>query len=254
MTMRWIIAGFAALLLSGCASLAPPPPLPAAGLGAGAKVGLLVAVEPSATHTHVGTTVFNNFARDVAMPFDLAAHVRDSLTTQLSATGAQVVTIDASAIAPDKAGLLVVARDGAWAVNPEQAAAFKALRETQGLSALVVVYGTRTLVSRECSNMGCTDRNIDKSGLFTRSFLGMTRYFAVPALEVEVVRLDSPADLTRHEPLVSLLDAKVKPMPGMSSPKEFGAITPQEFKPIADAIRAFVDELAKTTARALAGR
>jgi hypothetical protein len=102
MTLRWIIAGFAALLLSGCASLAPPPPRPAAGLGAGAKVGLLVAVEPSATHTHVGTTVFNNFAHDVAMPFDLAAHIRDSLTTQLSATGAQVVTIDASAIAPTR--------------------------------------------------------------------------------------------------------------------------------------------------------
>lgn len=253
MLLRWMLAGLAAALLSGCASLGPPPPLPAAGLGAGAKVGLLVEVDASATHTHVGTTVFNNFARDVTMPFDLAGEVRSRVGGGLTAAGLQVVPIDAAAFPPGSLGALVQSRDGSWVVNPERAAVFKALREERGLSALIMVRGERTLVSRECSNMGCTDRTIGTSGLFTRSFLGMTRFFAVPALNVEVLRLDSPADLTRHEPLKTLLDTKVKGL-SMSEPKEFKAITPDEFKPVADSIRSWVEQLGKTTAEALARR
>ncbi len=254
MSWRGILAGLSALVLSGCASLAPPPPLPVAALASGAKVGVLVQIDGAGTHTHVGTTVFNNFVRDVPMPFDLAAQLNESLGKSLAANGLQVVQVDAKAMPPGEVNRLVVSRDGAWVVNPEQAAAFKVLRETQGLSALVVVNGTRTMVSQECSNLGCTERWIDKSGLFTRGFLGMTRYFAVAALDVDVLRLDAPADLTRHEPLRSVVEGKVKPLAGFAEPKEFKAITADEFKPVADAIRGFVDQLAKTTADALARR
>lgn len=254
MSWRVLLVGFAALVLSGCASLAPPPPLPATALPAGAKVGLLVQVDGAGTHTHVGTTVLNNFARDVPLPYDLGAELRESLGRSLVASGLQVVTVDAKALPPSDASRLVVARDGAWTVNPEQAAAFKTLRETQGLSALVVVNGTRTMVTQECSNLGCTERWIGKSGLFTRSFLGMTRYFAVAALDIDVVRLDVPADLARHEPLRGVIEGKVKPLSGFSAPKEFQAITADEFKPVADAIRGFVEQFAKTTTSALAGR
>ena len=163
--------------LAGCAALSPPPDLPTYAVAPGARVGVLLAINPAAAHEHVGTTVFNNFNEEQRFPWSLPDRVHANFVQALQRAGYEPVELDPAKFKAEVLARLMVRNNGQWAVAADRAQDFAALRQELHLSALIVAYSTPTLVSRECTQYGCTDRVAQNSGLFTRSMLFATTWF-----------------------------------------------------------------------------
>lgn len=238
--------------LSACASLPPPPSSAAGRVPQGARVGLLVVgLDASAVHEHVGTTVFNNFTAPRSLPWHLGDRVKGALGGSLSAAGYTVVDLNPADVPPSAASELLVADASSWKPKPTHAALFARLKRDMNLAAVIVVTGQPTLASRECLGGGCSDRIAPKSGLFTRGMFGLDTYFAVAAFDVAVVQTDPPVKLSAYEPLRSAQAAKVQRLPNFAEPKVFQRLSEQEFAPVVRAIDAHVQRVAAATAQAL---
>lgn len=242
------------VVLVGCASLSPPPDLPIYAAPPGARVGLLLAISPTAAHEHVGTTIFNNFSAEQHFPWSLPDQVHADFVQALQRSGYEVVELDPAKYRPDLLVKLLHRDSGHWTVAPEQAQDFTALRDELHLAALIVAFSAPTLVSRECTQYGCSDRIAQQSGLFTRSMLFATSWFAVPAFETAVFNLDPPIRLSAYEPLAAIAEHKVKRLRDMKDPKDFNSLTDEEFAPVSEWVADYAQQMANASVQAIAGK
>ena len=90
--LAWLFACLT--LLAACA--ATPPPLPAVHHGAGERIGVLVALPQTPMHTHIGTTVFNNFEKTYPYPWNLAGDLRTAILRELAHAGFEPVDLAAA--------------------------------------------------------------------------------------------------------------------------------------------------------------
>jgi len=246
---------------TGCAThLSYIPPAPGVALQQSSKVGLLVALDSTAKHVHVGTTVFNNFTRDWQLPFDLAAHAGESFAGRLRASGFKVVRLDPAVVPPREVDALIVPEWGEWQENPEQAAILRSLKDEQGLAALVVVHGERIRRDPACAGGPCSEFVNLPTGLYTRSYLTMRnfkpvqgmKFKAVADIETRVFLLSPPADLSVYEPFAGV--ARNRVIDAFVHPADYRNMSSEELQPVADWIRTYVDRMAEETAVVLAGR
>jgi len=251
---RGLIAFGISIALIGCAALSPPPDLPPYAVAPGARVGLLLSISPVVAHEHVGTTVFNNFSAEQHFPRSLPDLVHADFTQALQHANYEVVELDPAIYkAPSIAGLLVRENEQ-WTVAQEHVKQFAALREELHLSAIIVAYSAPTLVQRECTQYGCTDRIATHSGLFTRSFLFANRWFAVPGFDTVVLNVGPPIVLSEYEPMASIAGHKVKELQDMKAPKDFNSLTDDEFAPVSTWVAEYVQQMANACVMALAGK
>jgi hypothetical protein len=237
-------------LLTACANL--PPPSPRFSIARGARVGVFVALPSSAVHEHVGTTVFNNFSTRRTLPFDLPSQAKADFSAALKSAGFEAVDLGASGFSASAINALVVPTSTGWQVNPAQAAAFEKLRKTLQLSAVVVVYGERTLAQLQCTGGPCTEWYVQTSGLFTRSVFNLTRYYAVPAFQTKVFVLGTPVELSAFNPIAAVQKEKVKLLSDMAGPKDFKNLTQTEFAPVSNWIGSYLKQIATASATAIA--
>lgn len=229
------------LWLAGCASgpSGSQPSVMKGALPAGSKVGLLISVGSGVAHEHIGTTIFNNFTKNRTLSFDVGDRARDYLSTRLAEGGFVVVDIERAGFRMDQFahGL------------PSQTEHLGRLRQELGLQALVVVREQRVMASLECSGGPCSERYMEKSGLFTRGVFNLTRYIAVAALDTKVLLLDSSTDLGFSDPLKSELAKRVKVLSFAKEPENLQVLTEEEFAPVAG----WIDEYLKNMASAVTG-
>lgn len=237
------------LLLVSCAT--PPPPAPSFTLAKNSKVGVLVALNSTAVHEHVGTTVFNNFSTERQLTWDLPKRASNAFSSGLTANGFDVVELGAQGFTKNEVDDLVVASGTSWQPNPVRSATLSRLKDELGLSAVVVVYDVRTLADLECGGGPCAERYVRTSGLFTRSFFGLTRYFAVAAIDAKVFVLQPAAELSAFDPIAKVRTNRVKLLTDMREPRDFKRLSDDEFQPVADWIGAYVDQIATASASAL---
>lgn len=239
---------FATLVLAGCAAT---PPVPTFETKRGDRVGLLVEIGEGPLHTHVGTTVFNNFEKKYPHQWNLDAAVTDVLRKSLSSAGFAVVDLESEGVHYADVVPLVVADGEKWKLAPGKESLVRELIDRKNLRAAVVLKETRVMTALECSGGPCSERYANASGMYTRSFLGATRYNAVAAFSVSVYVLDPPTDLAKVDPLRTMMRIPAVPLGNYPKPVNFDNITEAEFGPVRDAIVRFTEQLGTEIAKRL---
>jgi hypothetical protein len=239
---------FITLVLSGCAS---EPLVPSVETKRGDRVGLLVDLGEGPTHTHVGTTAFNNFEKKYPYRWNLDAAVAETLSKALSAAGFTVVNLENEGMSHAGVGTLLVADGEKWKVAPGKEELVRELLDRKGLKAVIALKETRVTTALECAGGPCTERQASASGLYTRSFLGSTRYHAVAAYGLNVYMLAPLADLAKGDPLRTILKMPVVPMDSYPAPAKFDSLTEAELAPARGAVLSFTQQIGAEVARAM---
>lgn len=189
-----LAALFAALTLTACSTLPPPPQIDAKK---GDRIGVFVEGGDTPVHTHVGTTVFNNFTKVYPYRWNLRAQVQQSVQKGVERAGFVPVDLRAEGLAYADVAELIKVEDKAWKIAPGKDANIRRLHNQYRLKAVVVLKEGSTLVYRGvCGPGGCDEGYTNQAGLFTRSHFTLDNYFAVPGYNWNVFVLDPIADIS----------------------------------------------------------
>jgi len=239
-----------AVALSGCQTA---PQLPPISMRAGDRIGVLVKIPENPYHTHVGTTVFNNFEKTYPYRWSLESDVRAKVTDALTSSGFSVIDLATTGIALDDLSGLVTRTDGTWRVGEKKQAIVQQLAGQLGLKAVVLIKAAPTTVLMQCGAFGCSFFSATGPGLFTRSFLGLNNYIAAAAFEWHVYVLDPVADAALAESVSVVLKSPGIRLSGYS-PADFDHLTEADFAPVHDAIVQFAGSAGVATATVLHGQ
>lgn len=235
--MKVLLALALSLLLSACATTYVPP-TPSLNLPTKTKIGVLVVAGDSVNHSHIGTTIFNNFNTSYPFQWQMANGIFDTLKAQLERPERfEVVDLSKWNRMPLQPLNFVEVRDQNWQFTMEQDLLRKRLL-AEGIQVVISVYETPSLAYLECGNYGCNEFYSQGYGLFTRSFLGMDNYFSSAAFAISVETIHQPVDLTLMPKLDSLThyQSKHKMLDDFKDPKDFQNITASEMEPVRQSI------------------
>lgn len=249
--MRLLLLACIALttLLSGCAT--SPPPTPAIELKRGDRVGILVETSDTLTHTHIGTTVFNNFSTPYPYDMALKSKVHQIVEQAFKSAGLQAVNLsDAGVRSVDLAGLVELSGNQ-WRTGQGKEATLTRLKNDLNLKAVLTIRTERALAMVECTGGPCNFRFVNAPGLFTRSLFGPTRYFAVAAYQWNLYALDPVVDLARVKPLVDTVYMPSTELRGFTDPVDFKKLTAEELIPVRDGILESVQTAATVAVQSL---
>lgn len=248
MNTKLLMLAGALLLVSGCASFSGPPRPPEAVLEKG-RVGLLLEMPEQVVHTHVGTTVFNNFSREYDFDPNLTQDFKRHLSEHLVEVGLEPVVIENSALAGFD-GHVVGLREATWSIANE-ADSVGEIRSQNRLDALIRVWPIkRHLVAMECSNMGCNDRYAEGPGLYTRGIFGLLQSMAVPGVGYEVILFEPLFNLASYKPLRSIegFGSRATLIEDFKRPDDLKNLSDAELRAVRDAIAARLEDLAEAIA------
>ncbi len=244
-----------ALLFSGC--VIKQPKIPKYSIEQGDQIGYLIHVAKYPKHSHLGTTVFNNFTKEYAYDWDIENYIEKSLQQSLSKKGRyKLINLKKTQITFKDLDNLIVAEDNKWIVNKGKNSMFDTLKDKHNLKAIIEIYDGRKLMQAIYGPYSSIYYYAEGYGLFTRSFLGIDTYFPAPSFSANVYILN---------PIAKIIPKCTTKMPyqgfsqmtGMFAnkeenqkhefivPKDFKNISEKEFEPIKHRIYKFLDELNK---------
>ncbi len=245
--LPWI-AAITALVVAGCAT---SPPLPRIEAARGDRVGILVDGDDDLSHTHIGTTVFNNFNKKYPFAWHMNGEVTRTIEQRVRDAGFTPVNLRDERIQyADVAGLVQPTSDQ-WKVAAGKDEAFRSLRDRLRLKALIVLKEASVLVGKKCYDSPCEERYVHASGLYTRSAFGLTAYYAVAAYQWNVFVLDPIADTASADPLKSVLMDSATRAPRLKDTTDFHQLTEAELLPVRDAILHIVEKNAVEAVKTL---
>ncbi len=236
------------LLISGCASV---PPIPQLETKYGDRIGVFVEIGPRPTHTHIGTTIFNNFAKEYPYDWQLEAALTEGISKTLKNAGYTAVNLKDTGLQYPQVAKLIVASEGKWQIAPGKEKRLQQLRDDMGLRALFVLKESPVTAAMECGAYGCTFFKAQTSGVYTRSFFGFTNYYSVAAIDWGVFVLNPLVDLAQGEKLGEMLRIPSVPFFGHSDPGNFDNITEADFSSIREDIVRFSVGVTYETIRSL---
>ena len=239
--------------LTGCGM--KQPALPKLSFQANDNIAILVDVKDHPTHTHIGTTIFNNFTKEYPYDWGMKSHIIQSLKKTLSEKGYNVIVLDSSKYKKDDVENLIIAKDDQWVVNPEKKELYDTLKN-KGLKALIVINDGRYIMNAVYGAFTTSYLYADGYGLFTRSMFGMDNYFSAPSFDgatyilTPVAKITSPLTRKLPRPYFETLGGtfqskETEEKNHFKAPKDFENITEEEMLPFKANNIAFVDELVK---------
>jgi len=202
-------------------------------------------------YAHAGTTVLNDFEKEYPYHWNLGSDVKTALDNALSNAGFSVVDLQAQGISYAELENLVVSESATWKIGPAKEGIARRLTDQLGVKAVVVLKQARSVAAEECPGGNCTYRFMDGPGLYTRTFFGVTSYWAVAAFKWNVFVLSPPADTAAAEPLASKLRMPRVRLRDFPSPANLQDISEAEFLPVHDAVVRFVETVAAEAAETL---
>ena len=214
------------------------------------KVGVFINANEFPSHTHIGTTKFNNFTKEYAYDWQLASTFFTKLKTAIEQSN-RFEVVD---VTPKVKGAwqldFVVKQNGNWSFNENQNALRKSLL-ADGVSRIIIVQEAPTVAITECGTYGCSEHESKGVGLFTRSFLGTDHYVASASFDVSFERLDKPVDIAAQPEFSELQDDAKKNVriEKFLPPKNFDEVTENELAPIKKSIISYFDLVAETVAK-----
>ena len=214
------------------------------------KIGVFINANEFPSHTHVGTTTFNNFTKEYAYDWQVAS----TLFTKLKTAIEQSSRFEVVDVSPKVKGAwqldFVVKQDSNWSFNENQNALRKSLL-ADGVKTIIIVQEAPTVAITECGTYGCSEHQSEGFGLFTRSFLGTDYYIASASFDVTIESLDKPVDIASKPLFKELQDDAMKNVriEEFIPPEDFDEVTEKELAPIKNSIMSYFDRLAETAAK-----
>ncbi len=225
--------------------VAPPKP----------KVGVLVSAKKFPTHTHIGTTKFNNFTKEYSYDWQLNNTLYSTFKKAIE-QNSRFTAVDISSMVDDAGALDFVMGEGNnGAFNDKQNTLRKSLLD-KGIATVIIVEEAPTVAITECGTYGCSEHQSKGFGLFTRSFLGTDHYIASASFNVSIERLDKPVDILTLPVFTEFQDDALKNerVEDFTPPDNFDEITEQELAPIKNTIVNYFDRLATAVGKYLSGQ
>ena len=225
--------------------VAPPKP----------KVGVWVSAKKFPTHTHIGTTKFNNFTKEYSYDWQLNNTLYSTLKKAIE-QNSRFTAVDISSMVDDAGALDFVMGEGNnGAFNDKQNTLRKSLLD-KGIATVIIVEEAPTVAITECGTYGCSEHQSKGFGLFTRSFLGTDHYIASASFNVSIERLDKPVDILTLPVFTEFQDDALKNerVEDFTPPDNFDEITEQELAPIKNTIINYFDRLATAVGKYLSGQ
>lgn len=225
--------------------VAPPKP----------KVGVWVSAKKFPTHTHIGTTKFNNFTKEYSYDWQLNNTLYSTFKKAIE-QNSRFTTVDISSMVGDAGALDFVMGEGRnGSFNEKQNTLRKSLLD-KGIATVIIIEEAPTVAITECGTYGCSEHQSKGFGLFTRSFLGTDHYIASASFNVNVERLDKPVDVLTLPTFTEFQDDALKNerVEDFTPPDNFDEITEQELAPIKNTIVNYFDRLATAVGKYLSGQ
>ena len=219
------------------------------------KVGVLVSAKKFPTHTHIGTTKFNNFTKEYSYDWQLNNTLYSTFKKAIEQNG-RFTAVDISSMVDDAGALDFVMGEGNnGAFNDKQNTLRKSLLD-KGIATVILVEEAPTVAITECGTYGCSEHQSKGFGLFTRSFLGTDHYIASASFNVSIERLDKPVDILTLPVFTEFQDDALKNerVEDFTPPDNFDEITEQELAPIKNTIVNYFDRLATAVGKYLSGQ
>ena len=219
------------------------------------KVGVLVSAKKFPTHTHIGTTKFNNFTKEYSYDWQLNNTLYSTFKKAIE-QNSRFTAVDISSMVDDAGALDFVMGEGNnGSFNDKQNTLRKSLLD-KGIATVIIVEEAPTVAITECGTYGCSEHQSKGFGLFTRSFLGTDHYIASASFNVNVERLDKPVDVLTLPTFTEFQDDALKNerVEDFTPPDNFDEITEQELAPIKNTIVNYFDRLATAVGKYLSGQ
>ena len=219
------------------------------------KVGVLVSAKKFPTHTHIGTTKFNNFTKEYSYDWQLNNTLYSTFKKAIEQNG-RFTAVDISSMVDDAGALDFVMGEGNnGAFNDKQNTLRKSLLD-KGIATVIIVEEAPTVAITECGTYGCSEHQSKGFGLFTRSFLGTDHYIASASFNVSIERLDEPVDILTLPVFTEFQDDALKNerVEDFTPPDNFDEISEQELAPIKNTIVNYFDRLATAVGKYLSGQ
>ena len=219
------------------------------------KVGVLVSAKKFPTHTHIGTTKFNNFTKEYSYDWQLNNTLYSTFKKAIE-QNSRFTAVDISSMVDDAGALDFVMGEGNnGAFNDNQNTLRKSLLD-KGIATVIIVEEAPTVAITECGTYGCSEHQSKGFGLFTRSFLGTDHYIASASFNVSIERLDEPVDILTLPVFTEFQDDALKNerVEDFTPPDNFDEITEQELAPIKNTIVNYFDRLATAVGKYLSGQ
>ena len=225
--------------------VAPPKP----------KVGVWISAKKFPTHTHIGTTKFNNFTKEYSYDWQLNNTLYSTFKKAIE-QNSRFTAVDISSMVDDAGALDFVMGEGNnGSFNDKQNTLRKSLLD-KGIATVIIVEEAPTVAITECGTYGCSEHQSKGFGLFTRSFLGTDHYIASASFNVSIERLDEPVDILTLPVFTEFQDDALKNerVEDFTPPDNFDEITEQELAPIKNTIVNYFDRLATAVGKYLSGQ
>ncbi len=219
------------------------------------KVGVLVSAKKFPTHTHIGTTKFNNFTKEYSYDWQLNNTLYSTFKKAIE-QNSRFTAVDISSMVDDAGALDFVMGEGNnGSFNDKQNTLRKSLLD-KGIATVIIVEEAPTVAITECGTYGCSEHQSKGFGLFTRSFLGTDHYIASASFNVSIERLDEPVDILTLPVFTEFQDDALKNerVGDFTPPDNFDEITEQELAPIKNTIVNYFDRLATAVGKYLSGQ
>ncbi|MEC9276951.1 MAG: hypothetical protein VYC18_11575 [Pseudomonadota bacterium] len=219
------------------------------------KVGVLVSAKKFPTHTHIGTTKFNNFTKEYSYDWQLNNTLYSTFKKAIE-QNSRFTAVDISSMVDDAGALDFVMGEGNnGSFNDKQNTLRQSLLD-KGIATVIIVEEAPTVAITECGTYGCSEHQSKGFGLFTRSFLGTDHYIASASFNVSIERLDEPVDILTLPVFTEFQDDALKNerVEDFTPPDNFDEITEQELAPIKNTIVNYFDRLATAVGKYLSGQ
>ena len=216
------------------------------------KVGVFINAKKFPSHTHVGTTKFNNFTKEYSYDWQLTSTVFNKLKTAIEHSSSFEVVDVTSKVKGAWQLDFVVKQNENWTFSENQNALRKSLL-ADGITRIIVIEEAPTVAITECGTYGCSEHESQGFGLFTRSFLGTDHYIASASFDISIENLDRPVDIAAQPLFKELLDDALKNerIEEFSPPKNFDEISDKELAPVKSFVVSYFDRIAATVAQYL---
>ncbi|MCY4566657.1 MAG: hypothetical protein OXE40_19515 [Gammaproteobacteria bacterium] len=245
-TLALIVTVF---VFAGCGSVPPLPEFDSQDID---RVGVHIAPIGDPTHTHVGTTIFNNFATPYEQDWALASEFESMIGSALREKGMTPVGMDDLGLTYEDLIQAINLKGTSWQVDN---ADVLARLERAELSAVVTVGPIERLaVMQQCSMYGCSDHFAEGYGIFSRGVFGNANFFAAFAFEVVALLVEPPAEITHSQELIRLRTHKHKSRPWSDPlPGDLGNIDAVTWERLHEDLLEQMGEYAEAIASVLAG-